>query len=119
MKKTETNKKIKEEIRIDDVWDIFWEEPIKNKEIIENVSDNLTSSIFNKKELIKNLKELKVKWALTMGILWSDCYNNWTVLEIKLKTAFALKQINTNENLALINQALEKMNMWEIQVKLK
>ena len=111
--------KIKEEIKVDDIWDIFWEEPIKNKEVIENISNNLTSSIFDKKAFTTILKELWAKWWLTMWIRGSDCYNNWNILEIKFAKPVGLESAKKPENISFIKQALEKMNMWELQVKLK
>ncbi len=115
VQKKEIMKEPKEEIKIEDIWDIFWD---KEKEW-ESKINNSTSSIFNKKELIKILKEMWVKWWLTMWLLWADIYNNWEILEISYKTPFAYKQANTTDNITAIKQALEKMNMWNIKLKLK
>lgn len=108
----------KEEIKIDDISNIFPEESDKKIEIKkENIKEK--SSIFDKKLLIKTLKEIWVKWWLTMWLLWSDTFNNWEILEISFKTPFALKQANTLDNIAFIKKALEKMGMWKLEIKLK
>jgi hypothetical protein len=62
---------------------------------------------------------MKVKWWLTMWLLSADTFNNWKILEISFKTPFALKQVNTPEHIILIKEALEKMNMWNLEIKLK
>lgn len=124
-KKISTQKKSKEDIKIDDVSDIFWESEVKKDKFssennsIKKEDSSQNSSIFNKKELIKNLKEIWVKWWLTMWILWAEVFKQWNNLEITYKTSFALKQANTTENISLINQALEKMNENNLNIILK
>lgn len=99
----------KQEIEVDDLLDIF---PDKN------IKTGNNSNTFNKEIFIKNLKDLWAKWSLIMWIKWAECYNDWEVLEIKSKTEFALKQINTIENIKLINEALQKMNIWNLKLNL-
>lgn len=112
--KKESQKSLDQEIKKEDIWDIFWEKE-ENVDLWEKKEG---SSIFDKKELTKILKELWAKWWLTMWIRWAECYNNWECLEIKFKTAFALKQTNNTENIDLINKWLEKMNMWNLKLNL-
>jgi hypothetical protein len=108
-KKWKEIKKVKEENEIVDIWDVFWN--------TENKEEN--EVIFNKELFITTLKEIWAKWGLIMWLKVAEFYNDWNILEIKSKTAFALKQIDTDYNRQLIDKALEKMWLWSLEVKLK
>ncbi len=103
----------KQELEVEDISDIFWEE------LKENIKSNLTSNLFDKKAFVKTLKELWAKWWLTMWIRASECFHNWNTLEIRFKTKFALNQISINDNKDYIKNALESMGMWNLELILK
>lgn len=114
-----------------DLTDIFWEEINTNTSHSELVPQGYNNSeelkklnsnqkidpeinsgwqkLFNKDNFIEELKKLWAKWGLTMSIRWADTFLNWDILTIKFKTSFALKSVNTTDNLSLLNWALEAM----------
>jgi hypothetical protein len=55
---------------------------------------------------------------VTMSIKWAYLRINWTDLEIKFKTKFALNSVNNPDTIALLNWALISMWMTKISVKL-
>ncbi len=109
--KKEENKK---ELDINDIWDIFWDtsDTIKNEEKKEN-------NIFDKQKYLNLLKELWVKWMIVASIKASDFSFNNQELTIKFKTSFVLNQVNSADNIAILNQALEKMWFKDIKIILK
>jgi len=129
------DKPFEENLSPDDLFDVFWdEEPIsqtKNTKIEESTSNkpvennfkvNQNSNLntwFNKEDLISKLKDLKAKWALTMSLRWADLYMQNNKLIILAKTSFSAKQIDTQDNIAIISEWLS--NMWitwfDIEIK--
>lgn len=109
--KKEENKK---ELDINDIWDIFWDtsDTIKNEEKKEN-------NDFDKQKYLNLLKELWVKWMIVASIKASDFSFNNQELTIKFKTSFVLNQVNSADNIAILNQALEKMWFKDIKIILK
>ncbi len=104
-----------DEIKIDDIWDIFWVEDNKK---VEN-KNNINSLSFDKDKLIQKLKELKAKWALTMSLRWANFNLTDDKLEIIFKTNFALNSVNNADNIALIKKALEELWFENINLILK
>lgn len=98
--------KVEENITHDDIWDVFWD--ISTPELPKSNTPNSSWS-FNKEWFIKELKECGAKWWLTMWIRWADTSVSWDNLNIKFKTNFALKAVNTTDNISLMNRALEKL----------
>ncbi len=94
-------KQIKKELTHEDIWDVFWYE----KETFKKINSD-----FDKELFIKKIKENWGKWWLTMWIRGSEINVVWENLNINFKTSFALKQVNSPDNLNLLNKALE--NLW-------
>jgi len=90
----------------EDISDIFWN---KEDKVVEVKKEN-TSSDFDLNLYINELKKIWAKWWLTMWIRGSLANLVWSNLELKFKTKFALKTINTSENIQVLKQAFE--NMW-------
>jgi len=107
----------KESLDINDIWDIFWWNTKIKEEKQETPSNNSWS--FNKEELIKKLKELWAKWALTMSIRWANCQINWDNFEIILPTSFALKSTNTDDNQIILKKALEELKLGDLNLIIK
>jgi len=99
----------KEEITKDDIWDIFWEKEEVTSPPTESPleKDRLNMWNFDKELFIKTLKENWAKSWLTMSIRWSEISAYWDDLNIKFKTWFALKQVNSPDNLNILNKALD------------
>jgi len=96
----------KEEITQDDIWDVFWEK----KEVSQAKPSLQWDGVWFDKELfIKKLKESWAKSGLTMSIRGADINVNWDNLNLKFKTGFALKQVNSPDNLNIMNQTLEAL----------
>ncbi len=115
----------KEEIKIDDIWDIFWkdnntiESNKEGNEVKTKQQESNSSNNFDKQNFTNLLKELWVKWMIVASIKASDFSFNNQELTIKFKTSFVLKQVNTVDNIAILNQALEKMWFNNIKITLK
>jgi len=103
----------KEEITQDDIWDIFWEKEVTPppRSSGTSIKSKGRESIWNfdKELFIKKLKESWAKSGLTMSIRGADINVNWDNLNIKFKTGFALKQVNSPDNLNIMNQTLEAL----------
>jgi len=106
----------KEEITQDDIWDIFWEKEVTHPQMDKRTppptgtpleKGRLSKWNFDKELFIKKLKESWAKSGLTMSIRGADLDVNWDKLNIKFKTGFALKQVNSPDNLNIMNQTLE------------
>lgn len=112
--KIKVDNKIVEKISQNDIEDIFTNNEIKNSNINE-IEENINWN-FNTDEFIKILKNIWAKWWLTMWIRWAKLSLNWVNLEIKFNTKFALKTIDTSENISLLNQAFLKLwyDWWEV-----
>jgi len=104
------------EITKDDIWDIFWEDkeeininpsPLRGTSLKSKGRDDSLS--FDKELFIKTLKENWAKSGLTMSIRWSDTTVFWEDLKIKFKTGFALNQVNSPDNLNLLNKSLDTL----------
>jgi len=102
LKSKEREKKDKE-ITQDDIWDIFWE---KKENKIKNLN---IKNEFDKELFIKKIKENWGKWWLTMWIRGAEVNVVWENLNFKFKTSFALKQVNSPDNLNLLNKSLESL----------
>ncbi len=102
---------------LSDASDIFgwWEEEIES--FPKTTSENTTSTSFNKDTLVAELKKIWAKAATTMSLRWADFLINWNSLTIKFKTNFALKTINNNESITLIQEGLK--NIWREDLKIE
>lgn len=108
--------KEKEDLSHDDISDIFWwENEVVTKEKKQEDS-KLNSGSFNKETFIEKLKASWAKWALTMSIRWSETSLEWDTLHLQFKTAFAMKSVNTADNIALLNWALEAMWLNDVNI---
>ena len=115
----------KEELEIEDVSDIFWEDEnndktVKNSPIIPfNKGDEQNNNLdFNSELYINTLKKNWAKAAVLMSIRWAYLRLSGNILEIKFKTKFALNSVNNPDTIALLNWALVSMWMSDISVKL-
>ena len=122
--KGDENKKIdkikiekKEELEIEDVSDIFWEDETPlNPPLQEGKILNIEN--FNSELYINTLKKNWAKAAVLMSIRWAYLRLSGNILEIKFKTKFALNSVNNPDTIALLNWALVSMWMSDISVKL-
>ncbi len=105
-KKVEKN--IREELKSDDIWDIF-SNNIQKEIIRETPKNDTNNSNFDKEKFISKLKENWAKWWLTMSIRWSSIEIEDSNLILKFWTSFALNQTNTSENIALLNKSLNDL----------
>jgi len=97
----------KEELTIDDLNDIFWDEKVEKKEELKTIDISMWN--FDKIKFINILKDLKAKWAITMSIRWSEVWVQGNELIIKTTTATHLKQLNNSESLSIMSEALGVM----------
>lgn len=97
----------KEELTIDDLNDIFWDEKVEKKEELKTIDISMWN--FDKIKFINILKDLKAKWAITMSIRWSEVWVQGNELIIKTTTATHLKQLNNSESLSIMSEALVVM----------
>lgn len=128
-----TDEPFEDELSPDDLFDVFWDNemniPTKNTQIEENISikpvENIpnlnqkSNSWFDKETLISKLKDLKAKWALTMSLRWADLFMQNNKLIIVAKTSFWAKQIDTQDNIAIINEWLSNMWITDIDIEIK
>lgn len=83
-------------------------EKTKVQENIKPIDNNTIQN--NSLDIAKYLVELKnvwAKWALIFSIKWANCKLEWNVLNIKFKTKFALKTVDTSDNITLLLQWLK------------
>jgi len=125
-KDTNSIKKEKlEELNINDIWNIFKENSNNSSEkkklntINTKQKENDNKNIFDKESFTKILKELWVKGMIVASIKSSNFSFENQELIIKFKTSFVLKQVNTADNIIILNQALEKMWFKNIKITLK
>ncbi len=113
----EDKKEDNENLTNDDLFDIFWaDEEKKEEEITQKKESN---SSFDQEKLINEVKNLWWKWALTMSLRWSSFSFDFKKLTILTKTKMSLKQISSNENIALITLAMEKIWFLDINIEVK
>ena len=94
----------KEELKAEDIWNIFGDEIIKK-------DDNKPGWIaFDSNSFINKLKENWAKWWLTMNIRAATITIDNNILTIKTKTSFARKWIDNSDNLNLMTKSL--IDMW-------
>lgn len=127
------DKPFEEELSPDDLFDVFWDNEVsfqpENTKVEENISnkqfENVSSwtqksnSWFDKEMLISKLKDLKAKWALTMSLRWADLFMQNNKLIIVAKTSFWAKQIDSQDNIAIINEWLTNMWIEWIDIEIK
>lgn len=132
-KKIIEDKPFEEELSPDDLFDVFWDNEVsfqpENTKVEENISnkqfENVSSwtqksnSWFDKEMLISKLKDLKAKWALTMSLRWADLFMQNNKLIIVAKTSFWAKQIDSQDNIAIINEWLTNMWIEWIDIEIK
>ena len=104
-----------EKIKESDIWDIFWKEEKENKKE-ENITNNLTSNIFDKKSFFEKLKKAWVKGMVISSLKTSNIFLKDNILNIKFKTQFVLKQFNTNDNIKILQETLKEM--WNENIKI-
>ncbi len=107
--KTQNENKIK----INDLWDIFWEDSTKNevKEIKSNKS-------FDKKLFLEKLKQNGVKWLITSSLKQSEINLDDKKLNIKFQNQFVYNQFNSIDNIKIIKDTLESMWIKNLEVNL-
>ncbi len=94
----------KEELKVEDIWDIFGEKNEKED------NGELNWVVFDSNSFINKLKENWAKWWLTMNIRAATITINNNILSIKTKTSFARKWIDNSDNLNLMTKSL--IDMW-------
>ncbi|MDP5038964.1 MAG: DNA polymerase III subunit gamma/tau [Candidatus Gracilibacteria bacterium] len=128
-----TDEPFEDELSPDDLFDVFGDNEMnittKNTQIEENISikpvENIpilkqnSNSGFDKESLISKLKDLKAKGALTMSLRGADLFMQNNKLIIVAKTSFGAKQIDTQDNIAIINEGLSNMGITDIDIEIK
>ena len=100
-----------EEIKPEDIWDVFWD--INEPDVKEVVN---TWKAFDSNWFIAKLKENWAKWGLTMNIRAATININANTLNIKTKTSFAKKGIDNSDNINLMTKSLT--DMWIVDPKI-
>lgn len=119
---TKKDEKI-QDLEIDDVINIFWNNEVflKEKEekweLKEQILQKEENSNFDTEVFISKLKELKAKWSLIMSIRSSNINLNNNVLTIQTSWKIPFKQLSLRNSINLINQSL--LNMWYNEVKIE
>ncbi len=106
-----TEEKNNNELQIDDIQDLFWDNS-------ENKEENNIFVIFNKEKFFNKLKESWVKWMIISSLKQSNINLKDNTLNIKFKTNFVKKQFDTTENLEIIKEVLKKMWYQNININL-
>ncbi|MDD3646042.1 MAG: DNA polymerase III subunit gamma/tau [Candidatus Gracilibacteria bacterium] len=109
--------KTEEDISHDDISDIFGgEEEKPSPPTPLPKREGSSSSSFNKETFIEKLKSAGAKGALTMSIRGAETSFMGDTLHLEFKTAFAMKSVNTADNIALLNGALEAMGLNDVNI---
>ena len=111
----------KEELTNEDLNDVFWEDKEQPHPWIPSPLEEKEAAKwnFNENNFINKLKENWAKWGLTMNLRWAWISIIWSEFIISTKTNFAKKQIETGDNLAIIQKTLADMWYDDIQVIIK
>jgi len=98
-----------DEINIEDIWGLFDDSEKGSKEQTWN---------FDKNTFITHLKDLGAKGSLILWIRSSNVSLDNNVLKVQFKTSFALKSTDNSDNRSLISEALNKMDLFDIDIQL-
>ncbi|MBW7954762.1 DNA polymerase III subunit gamma/tau [Candidatus Gracilibacteria bacterium] len=112
-----TIKPKEENLTDNDLFDIFGEEESQVEDKIEE--KEVKNSSFDQEKLINEVKNLGGKGALTMSLRGSSFNFDFKKLTIFTKTKMSLKQISSNDNIALITSAMEKIGFLNINIEVK
>lgn len=110
-------KKQEETISENDAFDVFGSQDVVVNEVIKKEINTNISNNFEINNFISELKIIWAKWALTMALRWSWFELIWNTLIIRTKTKIASGQISNQDNLWLMNKALEKMWIENPEIK--